>query len=70
MKRGVDDAGFDRIHSKGDQVLLGGNSTQSMKERLGVSENRPLVDFLPTLTIVTKNLATEITNYNVADDMI
>ena len=36
-----------------------------MKERLNVKENRPLADFLPTLTIAAKNLATEMTNYNV-----
>lgn len=36
-----------------------------MKNRLGVPENRPLADFLPTVTIAAKNLATEITNYNV-----
>ena len=36
-----------------------------MKEKLGVSDKRPLADFLPTLTIAAKNLATEMTNYNV-----
>lgn len=36
-----------------------------MKQRLGVRENRPLADFLPSLTIAAKNLATEMTNYNV-----
>lgn len=36
-----------------------------MKKRLGVKDSRPLTDFLPTLTIAAKNLATEITNYNV-----
>ena len=36
-----------------------------MKERLGVNANRPLADFLPTLTIAAQNLATEMTNYNV-----
>ena len=64
-ERGVDDAGFGRIRSKGDQALFGGNTTQQMKEKLGVKENRPLADFLPTLTIAAKNLATEMTNYNV-----
>ena len=64
-ERGVDDAGFGRIRSKGDAALFGGNTTQQMKERLGVKENRPLADFLPTLTIAAKNLATEMTNYNV-----
>ena len=29
--------------------------------------NRPLADFLPTLTIAAKNLVTEITNYNVEE---
>jgi DNA-damage-inducible protein D len=64
-ERGVDDAGFGRIRSKGDAALFGGNTTQKMKERLGVKANRPLADFLPTLTIAAKNLATEMTNYNV-----
>ena len=64
-ERGVDDAGFGRIRSKGDQALFGGFTTKDMKERLKVKENRPLADFLPTLTIAAKNLATEMTNYNV-----
>ena len=66
-ERGVDDAGFGRIRSKGDQALFGGYTTQEMKYRLGVKENRPLADFLPTLTIAAKNLATEMTNYNVEE---
>lgn len=66
-ERGVDDAGFGRIRSKGDRALFGGYSTQKMKSKLGVKENRPLADFLPTLTIAAKNLATEMTNYNVEE---
>ena len=38
-----------------------------MKEHLGVQDKRPLADFLPTLTIAAKNLATEMTNYNVEE---
>jgi DNA-damage-inducible protein D len=64
-ERGVDDQGFGRIRSKGDAALFGGNTTQTMKNRLGVPDKRPLADFLPTVTIAAKNLATEITNYNV-----
>ncbi|CAB3821519.1 hypothetical protein LMG26854_01491 [Achromobacter aegrifaciens] len=64
-ERGVDDAGFGRIRSRGDTALFGGNSTQKMKDRLGVAPARPLADFLPTLTIAAKNLATEMTNHNV-----
>ena len=67
-ERGVDDEGFARIRSKGDQVLFGGYSTAQMKNKLGVSQKRPLADFLPTITIVAKNLATEITNFNVKKD--
>jgi len=63
-ERGVDDQGFGRIRSKGDAALFGGNTTQVMKHRLGVPEKRPLADFLPTITITAKNLATEITNHN------
>lgn len=65
FERGVDDKGFGRIRSKGDQALFGGHTTQDMKSKLGVNDNRPLADFLPTLTIAAKNLATEMTNYNV-----
>ena|SRR3990167_1557667 len=65
FERGVDDSGFGRIRSKGDTALFGGNTTQNMKDKLGVPSGRPLADFLPTITITAKNLATEITNHNV-----
>ena len=64
-ERGVDEDGFARIRSKGDAALFGGLRTLDMKRKLGVKEYRPLADFLPTLTIAAKNLATEMTNYNV-----
>ena len=64
-ERGVDDKGFGRIRSKGDTALFGGFTTEDMKKRLGIKSTRPLADFLPTLTIAAKNLATEMTNYNV-----
>ena len=41
-ERGVDDAGFGRIRSKGDEALFGGFTTKQMKERLGVQDKRPL----------------------------
>ncbi len=65
FERGVDDSGFGRIRSKGDTALFGGNTTQNMKDKLGVPNGRPLADFLPTITVTAKNLATEITNHNV-----
>lgn len=65
FERGVDDRGFGRIRSKGDTALFGGYTTEDMKQRLCIKSSRPLADFLPTLTIAAKNLATEMTNYNV-----
>ena len=64
-ERGVDNKGFANIRSKGDWALFGGNNTSAMKRKLGIAENRPLADFLPTITISAKQLATEITNFNV-----
>lgn len=64
FQRGVDDRGFGRIRSKGDQALFGGLTTEQMKQRLGIKSGA-LADRLPTLTIAAKNLATEMTNYNV-----
>jgi DNA-damage-inducible protein D len=64
-ERGVDNAGFARIRSKGDWALFGGYNTSDMKRKLAIKENRPLADFLPTITITAKQLATEITNFNV-----
>ena len=66
-ERGVDDLGFARIRSKGDSALFGGLNTMQMKAKYGVKEKRSLADFLPTLTIAAKNLATEMTNYNVTE---
>ena len=60
FQRGVDDAGFGRIRSKGDAALFGGSTTQAMKDKYGITQTRPLADFLPTLTVAAKNLATEI----------
>jgi DNA-damage-inducible protein D len=63
--RGIDHQGFALIRSKGDHALFGGFDTMEMKRRLGMPDKRPLADFLPTITITAKQLATEITNFNV-----
>lgn len=64
-ERGVNEDGFARIRSKGDKALFGGFTTLQMKSRLKVPKSKPLADFLPTITITAKNLAAEITNFNV-----
>jgi DNA-damage-inducible protein D len=64
-ERGVDHKGFAVIRSKGDEVLFGGNSTQKMKLKLKIPDNKPLADFLPTLTIKAKDFANELTSHNV-----
>lgn len=40
-------------------------SEKRLSQNIYERDNRPLADFLPTLTIAAKNLATEMTNYNV-----
>ncbi len=69
-ERGVDDAGFARIRSKGDEALFGGMNTSQMKVKLGIPSKRALADFLPTVTIAAKNFATEITNFKVKHNNI
>lgn len=64
-EHGVDDLGFARIRSKGDQALFGGFTTSQMKSKLGVPQARPLADFLPIITIKAKDFAGEITHFNV-----
>ncbi|MDQ0105794.1 DNA-damage-inducible protein D [Chitinophaga terrae (ex Kim and Jung 2007)] len=66
-ERGVDEKGFAIIRSKGDQALFGGFTTNDMKHKLQVPDNRPLADFLPTLTIKAKDFATELTSHNTVE---
>jgi DNA-damage-inducible protein D len=66
-ERGVDEKGFAIIRSKGDASLFGGYSTFEMKKKLSIPDNRPLADFLPTLTIKAKDFATELTSHNVME---
>lgn len=66
-ERGVDDKGFAVIRSLGDKALFGGFTTAEMKQKLLIPANRPLADFLPTLTIKAKDFATELTSHNVVE---
>ncbi|MEJ6573414.1 MAG: DNA damage-inducible protein D [Akkermansiaceae bacterium] len=54
---------FALIRSKGDHALFG-CSTQGMKLRWDVPDNRPLADFAPTIILKAKDFATEITIHN------
>jgi DNA-damage-inducible protein D len=63
-ERGVDSHGFAIIRSKGDQALFRLN-TQSLKKKMGVPANRPVADFLPTISIKANDLAAEMTSLNV-----
>ncbi|MBA4409813.1 MAG: DNA damage-inducible protein D [Bacteroidota bacterium] len=64
FERGVDNQGFAIIRSKGDQALFR-LSTQQLKKKMGVPDNRPVADFLPTISIKAKDLAAEMTGLNV-----
>ena len=56
-----------RFEAKGDEALFGGASTNDMKRKLGAPDSRPLADFLSTLAIKAKDLATEMTSHNVLE---
>lgn len=60
----MDSQGFAVIRSKGDQALFRLN-TQMLKKKMGVPANRPVADFLPTISIKAKDLASEMTGLNV-----
>jgi len=66
-ERGIDEKGFAVIRSKGDAAFFGGFGTNDMKRKMGVAANRPLADFLPTLTIKAKDFAAELTSHNVIE---
>lgn len=66
-ERGIEEKGFAIIRSKGDEALFGGFNTNQMKRKLKIPDNKPLADFLPTLTIKAKDFATELTSHNVVE---
>jgi DNA-damage-inducible protein D len=68
FERGVDGMGMARIRSKWDATLFGGNTTKDMKHKLGISEERSLADFLPTILLKAKDLAAEVTNHNLREN--
>ena len=63
-ERGVDSKGFAIIRSKGDKALFR-LDTALLKCKLGAPHSRPLVDFLPTISIKAKDSAAEMTSINV-----
>ena len=63
-ERGINDKTFAVIRSKGDQALFR-LSTSTLKRKMNVPTNRPLADFLPTISIKAKDFAAELTSVNV-----
>jgi len=63
---GIEDSkSYGIIRSKGDQAFFGGFTTQRMKDKFGITSTRPLADFLPTITLAAKTLATEMSKLNI-----
>jgi DNA-damage-inducible protein D len=63
FEQGIRSDGIAQIRARGDKKLFGGRSTDDMKRKLAVPSKRPLADFLPTITIKAKDLATEMTTF-------
>lgn len=60
-----DSKSYGIIRSKGDEAFFGGFTTQRMKDKFGITSTRPLADFLPTITLAAKTLATEMSKLNI-----
>jgi DNA-damage-inducible protein D len=65
FQRGVDHDGFSRIKLKGDQALFGGKTSHELKEFHQLPAHRDLEDFLPTITLTAKDLAAQLTHFNI-----
>ena len=63
-ERGINEKSFATIRSKGDQALFR-LSTSALKRKMNIPQNRPLADFLPTISIKAKDFAAEMTSVNV-----
>lgn len=59
-----------RVRSKGDEALFDGLTTREMKERLGMPNDRALADFLPTIVLKAKIVATERTDGSIKRDYL
>jgi DNA-damage-inducible protein D len=60
------DENFALIRSKGDTAFFGGKSTSDMKI-VWNTKGKPIADFMPTVLLKAKDLASEITIYNAKD---
>ncbi len=63
-ERGVSSKGMAEVRSAGDQTLFN-MTTSELKEKYGLQASKPLADHLPTIGIKAKDLATEMTTYNI-----
>lgn len=61
-ERGIDGKGIAEIRATGDENLFG-HPTKIMKQKFKIDTAEPLADYLPTITLKAKDLATEITSF-------
>ncbi|NQY74489.1 MAG: DNA damage-inducible protein D [Candidatus Margulisbacteria bacterium] len=69
-QRGINEKGFARIRSKGDQALFGGKNTQQLKKYLNIPKHRPLADFADAVIIKGKDFAASLTTHNLENKNI
>lgn len=69
-ERGVDGRGIGEIKSSGDHALFGGHDTRAMKKVYRLSDEKPLADVLPSVTLKAKDLATEMTTLKTKRDAL
>jgi DNA-damage-inducible protein D len=69
LNRGVTSQGLGRIRSVGDEALFN-YPTRQIKERMGIPAKEPLADYLPTVSLKAKDLATEMTTHKTKRDSL
>jgi len=62
IEHGVDKKGIAEIRSAGDAALFN-KPTSTMKKQLQAGKGRALADYVPTITLKAKDLATEMTTF-------
>jgi DNA-damage-inducible protein D len=68
LEKGVSQRGLRIVKAEGDKAMFGGNTTQQMKRKYGITNPKtPLANRAPNVVLAAKSLANEMTAKNLED---
>jgi len=68
LEKGVSQRGLSIVKAEGDKAMFGGNTTQQMKQKYGITNPKtPLANRAPNVVLAAKSLANEMTAKNLED---